>query len=71
MLLSLQLVRGEGNVQWGEYTIYPREIEEVLYTNPGVMEAAVIGLPDKVLGELICACVKLKPDYVGGCRDTD
>ncbi len=46
----------------GEYTIYSREIEEVLYTNPGVMEAAVIGLPDKNLGELICACVKLKPD---------
>lgn len=47
----------------GEYTIYSREIEEALYTNPGVMEAAVIGLPDKNLGELICACVKLKPNY--------
>lgn len=44
----------------GGYKIYPREVEEVLYTCPVVQEAAVIGLPDPVLGEVNCACIKLK-----------
>ncbi|MEH7225735.1 AMP-binding protein [Bacillus sp. JJ1566] len=45
----------------GGYNIYPREIEEVLYTHPDVMEVAIVGLPDTVLGEISCACVKIKP----------
>lgn len=48
----------------GGYNIYPREIEEVLYTHPAVMEVAIVGLPDTVLGEISCACVKLKPNTV-------
>ena len=35
----------------GGYNVYPREIEEVLYEHPDVAEAAVIGLPDPLLGE--------------------
>ncbi len=35
--------------------IYPREIEELLYHYPGVAEAAVIGRPDPVRGQLVCA----------------
>ncbi|MBM7717033.1 AMP-binding protein [Siminovitchia sp. FSL H7-0308] len=45
----------------GGYNIYPREIEEVFYQHPDVMEAAVVGLPDTVLGEISCACITLKP----------
>ncbi len=45
----------------GGENIYPREIEEVLYTHPAVSEAAVIGLPDPVWGEKIHAVVSLKP----------
>lgn len=48
----------------GGFNIYPREIEEILYQHEKVMEVAVIGLPDPVLGELVCAVVKLKP----GCE---
>jgi fatty-acyl-CoA synthase len=44
----------------GGYNIYPREIEEVFYTHPDVLEVAIIGLPDTVLGEVSCACIKLK-----------
>ena len=44
----------------GGYNVYPREIEEVLYEHPAVAEAAVIGLPDPVLGEEIAAAVALK-----------
>ena len=45
----------------GGYNIYPREIEEVLYAHPAVMDVAIIGLPDSVLGEISCATVSLKP----------
>ena len=45
----------------GGYNVYPREIEEVLYEHPDVAEAAVIGLPDPLLGEEVAAAVALKP----------
>lgn len=48
----------------GGYNIYPREVEEYLYTHPGVMEVAIVGLPDSVLGEVSCACIKPKPNTV-------
>ncbi len=44
------IIRGGAN-------IYPREIEEVLYQHPDIMDAAVIGIPDARLGERTCACV--------------
>jgi long-chain acyl-CoA synthetase len=44
----------------GGYNVYPREIEEVLYEHPAVAEAAVIGVPDQVLGEEVGAAVVLK-----------
>jgi long-chain acyl-CoA synthetase len=43
------------------YNVYPREVEEVLYQHPKILEAAVIGLPDEVRGERITAYVVLKP----------
>ncbi|MGJ9383133.1 class I adenylate-forming enzyme family protein [Salipaludibacillus sp. CF4.18] len=44
----------------GGYNIYPREIEEIYYTHEDVLEVAIVGLPDTVLGEVTCACIKLK-----------
>ena len=46
----------------GGENIYPREIEEVLYTHACVADAAVIGIPDAKWGEEVKACVVLKPD---------
>lgn len=43
------------------YNIYPREIEEVLYQHPAVLEAAAIGVPDSYRGESAKAFVVLKP----------
>ncbi|MFQ5611251.1 MAG: long-chain fatty acid--CoA ligase [Anaerolineae bacterium] len=43
------------------FNVYPREVEEVLYKHPKVLEAAVVGLPDAVRGEKITAYVTLKP----------
>jgi long-chain acyl-CoA synthetase len=42
------------------YNIYPREIEEVLFTNPKIQEAAVIGVPHPYRGETVKAFVVLK-----------
>jgi long-chain acyl-CoA synthetase len=44
----------------GGYNVYPREIEEVLYEHPAVMEAAVIGVEDANMGEEVGAAVVIK-----------
>ncbi len=44
----------------GGFNVYPREIEEVLYQHPKIMEAAVVGLPDVQRGDNVKAYVVLK-----------
>ena len=41
----------------GGYSVHPREIEDYLRSHPAVDEVVVVGVPNEVLGELICACV--------------
>lgn len=48
----------------GGYNVYPREVEEVLYSHPDVSEAAVIGRQDPRLGEEVVAVVALRADSV-------
>ncbi len=45
----------------GGENIYPREIEEFLYTHPDIEDVQVIGVPDPKYGEELCAWVKLRP----------
>ena len=44
----------------GGENIYPKEIEDFIYTHPAVSDVQVIGIPDKDYGEEIMACVVLK-----------
>ena len=48
----------------GGYNVYPREVEEVLYEHPDVIEAAVIGIPHPELGEEVAAAVAVRPGVV-------
>jgi len=62
-----RVVDSEGNVQItgrskeiinrGGKKFFPREVEEILYTHPQVLHAAMIGMPDVRLGERNCLCV--------------
>jgi fatty-acyl-CoA synthase len=45
----------------GGENIYPREIEEFLYTHLAIADVQVVGLPDERYGEEVCAWVRLKP----------
>ncbi|OGP69218.1 MAG: hypothetical protein A2169_06145 [Deltaproteobacteria bacterium RBG_13_47_9] len=45
----------------GGVNIYPREVEEVLYEHPSVLEASVIGVPDDYWGEAVKAFIVLRP----------
>lgn len=47
----------------GGENIYPREIEEFLFTHPCVAQAAVFGVPDAKYGEELCAWVQLHPHH--------
>jgi long-chain acyl-CoA synthetase len=46
----------------GGFNVYPREVEEVLYSHPAVKEAAVVGVPDREYGEEVKAYVALRDD---------
>jgi acyl-CoA synthetase (AMP-forming)/AMP-acid ligase II len=45
----------------GGENIYPREIEDVLFGHPAVVEAVVVGVPDEKWGEVVAAYVRLAP----------
>lgn len=53
----------------GGYTVYPREIEEVLYEHPAVRQAAVIPMPHPLLGEEVAAMVAVRTESSGVSPD--
>ncbi len=54
--------RSKDMVIRGGENIYPREVEEFLYTHPDVLDAQVVGVPDRTYGEELCAWVRLRED---------
>jgi len=53
----------------GGENVYSGEVEAIIYQHPAVREAAVFGIPDPQWGELVAACVVLKPGYVLSAED--
>lgn len=61
------------------FKVWPREVEDVLYTHPAIQEAAVVGIPDEYRGEDVAAFVTLAPgaeadavsesDIIAYCRE--
>lgn len=53
------------------FTVFPAEVEGLLYRHPAVKEAAVIGISDPYRGESPKAFIILKPDYIGKVREEE
>ena len=45
----------------GGYNVYPREIDELLFNHPAILEAATVGIPNSFSGEAVKVFVVLKP----------
>ena len=55
------LDRSKDMIVTGGENVYSGEVEAVIYEHPAILEAAVFGIPDQQWGELVMACVVLKP----------
>ena len=69
------LDRAKDMIVTGGENVYSGEVEAVIYAHPAIREAAVFGIPDPQWGELVMACVVLKPgstltadDLIAICR---
>ena len=58
-------------IKYKGHSVYPREIEEVLYEHPAIQECAVIGVPDPMKGEDIKAFIILKKESKGKVTEQD
>jgi fatty-acyl-CoA synthase len=54
--------RSKDMVIRGGENIYPREIEDFLYSHPAIADVQAFGVPDAYYGEELCAWIKLKPE---------
>ncbi|MFX0147999.1 MAG: AMP-binding protein [Candidatus Hodarchaeota archaeon] len=65
------LDRVKDMIKYKGHSVYPREIEEILYEHPAIMECSVFGIPDPVKGEEIVAYIILKPEYKSKIKEED
>jgi long-chain acyl-CoA synthetase len=63
------LDRSKDMIVTGGENVYCGEVEAVLYEHPAVREAAAFGIPDPQWGELVMACVVLKPGEILNAKD--
>lgn len=58
-------------IKYKGHSVYPREIEDVMYEHPAIKEVCVVGIPDEVAGETIKAFVVLDEKYRGKVTEQD
>jgi long-chain acyl-CoA synthetase len=63
--------RSKDLIKYKGHSVYPSEIEEVLYQHPAVSQAAVIGVPDPLAGENIKAFVVLRDEFQGQVKEEE
>ncbi|MFH1060259.1 MAG: long-chain fatty acid--CoA ligase [Pseudomonadota bacterium] len=63
--------RAKDLVKFKGFSVFPKEIEDYLFSHPDVLEVAVVGLPHPKVGEILKAFVVLKPDSVGKVKEED
>ena len=52
-------------IKYKGYSVFPAEVEDLLYRHPAIAEVGVVGVPDPSAGENIKAFIRLKPEYEG------
>jgi long-chain acyl-CoA synthetase len=52
-------------IKYKGHSVFPREVEDLIYMHPAVNEVGVVGVPDPKSGQTIKAYISLKPDYEG------
>jgi long-chain acyl-CoA synthetase len=63
--------RSKDLIKYKGHSVYPSEVEEVLYQHPAISQAAVIGVPDPLAGENIKAFVVLKDEFRGKIKEEE
>jgi len=58
-------------IKYKGHSVFPREIEDLMYQHEAIREVGVIGVPDPEVGENIKAYVSLKPEYEGKITEKD
>ncbi len=58
-------------IKYKGHSVYPREIEEILYEHPAILECTVIGVKDPEKGENIKAFIVLRPEYKGKVTEAE
>jgi long-chain acyl-CoA synthetase len=58
-------------IKYKGHSVYPREIEDIMYEHPAIKEVVVVGVPDPKAGETIKAYVVLEDGYVGKVSEQD
>lgn len=62
--------RSDDMIKCSGYRIGPFEIESILNTHPAVKESAIVGCPDEIRGQIVCAVIKLCDGYEGSAELT-
>ncbi|MBU4277776.1 MAG: long-chain fatty acid--CoA ligase [Proteobacteria bacterium] len=63
--------RAKDLVKFKGFSVFPKEVEDYMFSHPDILEVAVIGLPHPKVGEILKAFVVLQPDKVGQVSEDD